>query len=163
MYSHCDVSSEKSQIAQSPSRRSIDGRRTHSLATRLLHFEARRRTQSMLLECRHWSLFRCQAHSCVEKAGLIAMVKVHQLPVDEHYSLRGVTLEQYIQADKDKGLIPFFVRRMSREIDEQGPSRVSLRVFTIGVRHVGHNIVLFIRSFRRTRLDLSTRTTLVSC
>jgi hypothetical protein len=38
------------------------------------------------------------------------MVKVRQLPVDEHYSLRGKTLDEYIQADKRKGLIPFFVR-----------------------------------------------------
>ncbi|CAF0849638.1 unnamed protein product [Adineta ricciae] len=49
------------------------------------------------------------AHSCVEKAGLIAMVKVRQLAVDEHYSLRGKTLDECIQADKQKGLIPFFV------------------------------------------------------
>ena len=38
------------------------------------------------------------------------MVNVRQLPVDEHYSLRGQTLDHYIQADKEKGLIPFFVR-----------------------------------------------------
>ena len=37
------------------------------------------------------------------------MVKVRQLPVDEHFSLRGPTLEQQIRADKEKGLIPFFV------------------------------------------------------
>jgi len=49
------------------------------------------------------------AHSCVEKAGLIAMVKVHQLSVDEHYSLRGKVLDEQIEADKKKGLIPFFV------------------------------------------------------
>ncbi|UJR28998.1 hypothetical protein I4U23_010216 [Adineta vaga] len=49
------------------------------------------------------------AHSCVEKAGLIAMVKVRQLAVDEHHSLRGQTLDECIQADKQKGLIPFFV------------------------------------------------------
>ena len=38
------------------------------------------------------------------------MVKVRQLAVDEHYSLRGKTLHESIQADKQKGLIPFFVR-----------------------------------------------------
>jgi len=38
------------------------------------------------------------------------MVKVRQLAVDEHYSLRGPTLDECIQADKKKGLIPFFVR-----------------------------------------------------
>ncbi|UJR20893.1 hypothetical protein I4U23_024002 [Adineta vaga] len=49
------------------------------------------------------------AHSCVEKAGLIAMVRVRQLAVDEHFSLRGKTLEECIRADKEKGLIPFLV------------------------------------------------------
>jgi hypothetical protein len=38
------------------------------------------------------------------------MVKVRQLSVDEHYSLRGETLDEIIQTDKKKGLIPFFVR-----------------------------------------------------
>lgn len=37
------------------------------------------------------------------------MVKVRQLPVDEHYSLRGQILDECIQADKKNGLIPFFV------------------------------------------------------
>ncbi|CAF0959000.1 unnamed protein product [Didymodactylos carnosus] len=49
------------------------------------------------------------AHSCVEKAGLIAVIKVRQLYVDEHYSLRGKVLEESIRVDKEKGLIPFFV------------------------------------------------------
>ena len=38
------------------------------------------------------------------------MVRVRQLSVDEHYSLRGKTLEECIRADKEKGLIPFLVR-----------------------------------------------------
>ena len=75
---------------------------------------------------RNWSVklfaptkihFSFQAHSCVEKAGLIAMVKVRQLPVDEHYSLRGQTLDECIQADKKNGLIPFFVRYLSSSYD----------------------------------------------
>lgn len=37
------------------------------------------------------------------------MVRVRQLPVDEHFSLRGKTLEECIRADKEKGLIPFLV------------------------------------------------------
>lgn len=45
----------------------------------------------------------------MEKAGLIAMVKVRQLPIDEKYSLRGNTLEQYVKEDRQRGLIPFFV------------------------------------------------------
>lgn len=38
------------------------------------------------------------------------MVRVQQLAVDEHFSLRGHTLEETINADKEQGLIPFFVR-----------------------------------------------------
>jgi hypothetical protein len=37
------------------------------------------------------------------------MVRVRQLAVDEHFSLRGKTLEESIRADKEKGLIPFLV------------------------------------------------------
>jgi hypothetical protein len=37
------------------------------------------------------------------------MVRVRQLGVDEHFSLRGKTLEECIRADKEKGLIPFLV------------------------------------------------------
>ncbi|CAF3906258.1 unnamed protein product [Rotaria magnacalcarata] len=48
------------------------------------------------------------AHSCVEKAGLIAMVRVRQLAVDEHFSLRGKTLEECIRADKEKRINTIF-------------------------------------------------------
>jgi hypothetical protein len=37
------------------------------------------------------------------------MVRVRQLAVDEHFSLRGKALEECIRADKEKGLIPFLV------------------------------------------------------
>ncbi|KAL4220829.1 decarboxylase [Mactra antiquata] len=37
------------------------------------------------------------AHSCVEKAGMIGLVKMRQLDVDENYSLRGYTLERAIE------------------------------------------------------------------
>ncbi|GFN97810.1 Aromatic-l-amino-acid decarboxylase, partial [Plakobranchus ocellatus] len=37
------------------------------------------------------------AHSCVEKAGMIGFVKLRHLEVDDHYSLRGSTLEKAIQ------------------------------------------------------------------
>ncbi|RNA14764.1 tyrosine decarboxylase-like, partial [Brachionus plicatilis] len=49
------------------------------------------------------------AHSCVEKAGMIAMVKIRLLDHDENYSLRGATVEKAIKDDKSNGLIPFFV------------------------------------------------------
>jgi len=48
-------------------------------------------------------------HSCVEKAGMIAMVKIRLLDHDENYSLRGSTVEMAVKDDRSNGLIPFFV------------------------------------------------------
>ncbi|KAF7656348.1 hypothetical protein LDENG_00042710 [Lucifuga dentata] len=50
-----------------------------------------------------------QAHSSVEKAGLISLVKIRFLPTDEHFSLRGDTLKQAIQEDSKRGLVPFML------------------------------------------------------
>ena len=38
-----------------------------------------------------------QAHSCVEKAGVISLVKIRELEIDETYSLRGTTLQKAIE------------------------------------------------------------------
>lgn len=48
-------------------------------------------------------------HSCIEKAGMIAMVKIRLLDHDENYSLRGSTVEMAVKDDRSNGLIPFFV------------------------------------------------------
>ncbi|XP_039745001.1 histidine decarboxylase isoform X3 [Pteropus medius] len=50
-----------------------------------------------------------QAHSSVEKAGLISLVKMKFLPVDDNFSLRGEALQKAIEEDKDRGLVPVFV------------------------------------------------------
>ncbi|KAL4613306.1 histidine decarboxylase [Arapaima gigas] len=47
-----------------------------------------------------------QAHSSVEKAGLISLVKIRFLPTDKQFSLRGETLEMAIEEDRKKGLVP---------------------------------------------------------
>ena len=49
------------------------------------------------------------AHSCVEKAGMIAMVKIRLLEPDENFSLRKATVEKAVKDDRSNGLIPFFV------------------------------------------------------
>ncbi|KAL6082726.1 hypothetical protein STEG23_016481, partial [Scotinomys teguina] len=49
-----------------------------------------------------------QAHSSVEKAGLISLVKVRFLPVDDNFSLRGEALQRAIEEDKQRGLVPIF-------------------------------------------------------
>ncbi|VDP89324.1 unnamed protein product [Echinostoma caproni] len=49
------------------------------------------------------------AHSCVEKASVICVVKFHQIDVDENYSVRGEALQVAMEEDIKNGLIPFFV------------------------------------------------------
>ncbi|XP_012262172.1 aromatic-L-amino-acid decarboxylase [Athalia rosae] len=51
----------------------------------------------------------CQAHSSVERAGLLGGVRFRLLDVDAKYRLRGNTLADAIREDKEKGLIPFYV------------------------------------------------------
>ncbi|TRY63219.1 hypothetical protein TCAL_11316, partial [Tigriopus californicus] len=50
-----------------------------------------------------------QAHSSVEKAGLVGLVKIRYVESDEHFSLRGDKLKEAIDFDKKNGLIPFFL------------------------------------------------------
>lgn len=50
-----------------------------------------------------------QAHSSVEKAGLIGLVKLRYIESNDELSMRGAPLAEAIAQDKEKGLIPFFV------------------------------------------------------
>jgi hypothetical protein len=50
-----------------------------------------------------------QAHSSVEKAGLIGLVKMRYIESDDQLCLRGDRLLDAIARDKERGLIPFFV------------------------------------------------------
>ena len=54
-----------------------------------------------------------QAHSSVEKAGLIGLVKMRLLSCDDKLSLRGHSLKHAIDEDKRNGLIPFFVSHIA--------------------------------------------------
>lgn len=53
--------------------------------------------------------FLGQAHSSVERAGLLGGVKFRQLEVDDKYKLRGDTFAEAIKKDKEQGFIPFYV------------------------------------------------------
>ncbi|XP_063898060.1 histidine decarboxylase isoform X2 [Helicoverpa armigera] len=50
-----------------------------------------------------------QAHSSVEKAGLIGLVRMRYIESDENQSMRGDQLDKAIASDKEKGLVPFWV------------------------------------------------------
>ncbi|NP_998507.1 aromatic-L-amino-acid decarboxylase [Danio rerio] len=49
-----------------------------------------------------------QAHSSVERAGLIGGVRMKKIPTDSKFSVRGDALERILKEDKAAGLIPFF-------------------------------------------------------
>ncbi|XP_059610124.1 histidine decarboxylase [Phlebotomus argentipes] len=50
-----------------------------------------------------------QAHSSVEKAALIGLVRMRYIEADEKLSLRGEPLREAIESDIQQGLIPFWV------------------------------------------------------
>ncbi|XP_006901663.1 PREDICTED: aromatic-L-amino-acid decarboxylase [Elephantulus edwardii] len=50
-----------------------------------------------------------QAHSSVERAGLIGGVKLRSIPSDGKFTMRGSALQEALERDKAAGLIPFFV------------------------------------------------------
>lgn len=52
-----------------------------------------------------------QAHSSVERAGLLGGIKLRLLEADAENQLRGETVESAIKEDRAAGLIPFFVRQ----------------------------------------------------
>lgn len=50
-----------------------------------------------------------QAHSSVERAGLISGVRMKKIPSDENFVARGQSLKKALEEDKAEGLIPVFV------------------------------------------------------
>ncbi|XP_077293289.1 histidine decarboxylase [Arctopsyche grandis] len=50
-----------------------------------------------------------QAHSSVEKAGLIGLVRMRYIEADDNLSMRGDKLIEAMQRDRAKGLIPFWL------------------------------------------------------
>ncbi|XP_017556310.1 aromatic-L-amino-acid decarboxylase [Pygocentrus nattereri] len=49
-----------------------------------------------------------QAHSSVERAGLIGGVRMRKIPSDSKFSVRGEALRKVLEEDKAAGLIPFY-------------------------------------------------------
>uniref|UniRef100_A0A2K6KL07 Aromatic-L-amino-acid decarboxylase n=1 Tax=Rhinopithecus bieti TaxID=61621 RepID=A0A2K6KL07_RHIBE len=50
-----------------------------------------------------------QAHSSVERAGLIGGVKLKAIPSDGNFAMRASALREALESDRAAGLIPFFV------------------------------------------------------
>lgn len=60
-----------------------------------------------------------QAHSSVEKAGLIGLVKMHYVESDNNLSMRGSQLNEAMERDREKGLIPFYVSGRGRGMEQE--------------------------------------------
>lgn len=54
-------------------------------------------------------IFFSQAHSSVEKAGLIGLVRMRYIESDDQLSMRGEMLVEALARDREEGLVPFFV------------------------------------------------------
>lgn len=50
-----------------------------------------------------------QAHSSVERAGLVALIRMRAVPTDDKYSMCHEALKAMIKEDLEKGMWPFFV------------------------------------------------------
>ncbi|CAN8019889.1 unnamed protein product, partial [Ixodes persulcatus] len=66
-----------------------------------------------LTPCQVWDKLvvytSCQAHSSVERAALLASVRLHVVSTDDELSVRGATLLKVIQEDRKLGFIPMAV------------------------------------------------------
>lgn len=56
-------------------------------------------------------LLLTQAHSSVERAGLIGGVMMRKVPTDDSYAVTGDMLKKMVEEDKAAGLIPFYVSK----------------------------------------------------
>jgi hypothetical protein len=74
-----------------------------------------------------------QAHSSVERAGLLGGVKLRLLPADENLRLRGETLELAIQEDRRNGLIPFYVSMLTIHSNSTRLVSLHLGVFVMPI------------------------------
>lgn len=70
-----------------------------------------------LSPCQIWNRLvvytSCQAHSSVERAALLASVRLHVLSTDDNLSVRGATLQKVIEEDRRLGFIPMTVRKLT--------------------------------------------------
>lgn len=71
-----------------------------------------------------------QAHSSLQKAALIGLVKMHYVESDDDLSMRGPRLLQAIRKDREIGLIPFWVRNV---------------IFVLFLLSVGYYLVLIVK------------------
>ncbi|KAI5616596.1 histidine decarboxylase isoform X1 [Silurus asotus] len=94
------LASRKDKILQMKSRNSPTD--THTDAFSDTHTD----TDESMLNSSLIAYASDQAHSSVEKAGLISLVKIRFLETDDKFSLRGETLQRAIQEDRRRGLVP---------------------------------------------------------
>lgn len=74
-------------------------------------------------------LSNAQAHSSVERAGLIGGVAMKKLPTDSKFAVRGDALRNAIEEDKAAGLIPFYVSLILHVGSFLSTEHVNIHVF----------------------------------
>lgn len=81
----------------------------------------------------------------MEKAGLIGLVKIRYIESDDNLSLRGDKLKEAIAFDRENGLIPFYVRKISIY------TRTMYTFSTVDIREVPIRFLLALRHPRHDR------------
>lgn len=84
-----------------------------------------------------------QAHSSVEKAALIGLVRMRFIEADENLSLRGPALQEAIEEDIKNGLIPFWV---SKIFNLQISSKISCKIAEFKIIQKANFIENFLKS-----------------
>lgn len=93
-------------------------------------------------------VFIAQAHSSVERAGLLGGVQLRLITADKENRLRGDALEDAIKEDLAAGKIPFYVSLQWKLMPDE---RDIKKLNNLGRRYPWHNEFLRIRLFRRNR------------
>ena len=71
-----------------------------------------------------------QAHSSIEKAALIGLVKMRYVESNESLSMTGAKLQQTIRKDRENGLLPFWVSAVEGFLIIVNFRKLQLRDFT---------------------------------
>jgi Pyridoxal-dependent decarboxylase conserved domain. len=74
-----------------------------------------------------------QSNSSIEKAGLLGSMLMRLLPTDDKCRLRGKTLEQAIKSDREKGLIPCYVSKVTstfKQTNKRKDNRMQTKYYT---------------------------------
>lgn len=86
-------------------------------------------------------MYCLKAHSSVEKAGLIGLVKMRYIESDADLSMRGEALQEALARDRADGLLPFFVSILFYLFRKQIASEFMIKKNIMIIMHKGKTLI----------------------